>query len=1070
MTKKKSLIQRRAEREEKVKFDTAHYMQTQIDLSKSETLIIDNVEFKSIETEWPISEDSTKKADIAVLKSGNRTIFVIETKRVSQNGKITHKINPFAEPVIAQAKEYAKELKTEYYATFNGKYFVVFKIINVEDSIDEPILSLEVFDLKNFASRLLNLIAKIIKNKIKPIIEEDLYSHQLKSFLDLIYPQYYESLKKKILNIGKTSQFYRKLKEHMKTLGRNIDNEKDLAKMAKEAAYILIDKILFYQLLSKTKGYSLKSLQKIAHLPNFSVELRFLFQSIVDQINFKPIFSSGELFSSDINKEIKIVSDYNNIFDVPLEDFQEDIIEFIASLQNINLNKFDAIQLGFFFEKIIPIEERRELGQYYTPRPIIELINRLTIKNHESIIFDPACGSGGFLVGAYNVIKRLKTENSIPTNHIKLLEQIKGNDINRFPTHLSAIALAIQEIKLLTHQVEILNEDFFKITRSQQKLITKISTSNGEISDDRTIFPEGVDVIVMNPPYLRQEKINRDLVSKHLNSNDLKSILVNKTQPILKMDGRSDIYCYFITHAWQFLKNNGKIGTIISNRWLDTKYGEKFQKILLRLFKIKAIISFDRQSFEDPLIGSVIIILEKCQNKKDRENNLVKFLRIKEKKSVNEILNILDNTNISNDIDNEEIRLYFISQKILENVFKWSIFLFFNFELISFLNYNKRMTEITKYTEINMGIKSGANEFFFRKYDELPEYLRNYFTPLIISLGQVNRIQFNESKPQWGILNLRNLIEPIINKWNNIHNKYLKQGKMITKYQYLMAFFKQKHQDLYKYIKDGEMKKIHKRSSVKSRPIWFYLKDIYPHEIYLSTFYWRIFINPIKTNIEYSIGNQLLNVKLKNEKYIKLMAAWLNSNLIVFFIEILSRKAKGERLDRLQLRVYEAKLLPCLDFDKMIKNKVVEIERKWDELLIIDAKVNFRQKNLDNNLSKKQFRIQRRWFIKKYKLDILFLKFLFPIELFKKRELINRNEQNEYLKKCHIFYAKLWKELCDKYTNDEYENFIFDLLKIILNSNKRMVNLREKGGGEQRESLLKIERTPIEGADYYYTI
>lgn len=111
-------------------------------------------------------------------------------------------------------------------------------------------------DLHSFASSLLTTIAKIITNRIKPIITTDLYSDQLKSFFNLISPQYQESFIDKI-NYEKanmTTDFYDKLEAHMKKIYRSIDNKKDLEIMSREATYLLIDKLLFYQLLSKTRG------------------------------------------------------------------------------------------------------------------------------------------------------------------------------------------------------------------------------------------------------------------------------------------------------------------------------------------------------------------------------------------------------------------------------------------------------------------------------------------------------------------------------------------------------------------------------------------------------------------------------------------------------------------------------------------------------------------------------------------------------------------------------------------------------------------------------------------------
>ena len=246
MAKKKELRERRAEREENIKFTTAHNMQSQIDSAGSLPLIIGGIKFQSIETEWQVSEDSAKVADIVVLKPGDRTIFVIETKRTAKSGKTTYEISPFAKPVIQQAKEYAKELKTDYYATFNGKYFVVFKIQDPTEPTDDPILSLEVTNLKKFTSKLLNLISKIVIDEIKPITHEDLYSYQLKSYFDLLYPQYLASLKEKIKTQGKKSMFYNGLGNYMNSNGRDIEDDNDLVKVAKEATYILIDNILFY--------------------------------------------------------------------------------------------------------------------------------------------------------------------------------------------------------------------------------------------------------------------------------------------------------------------------------------------------------------------------------------------------------------------------------------------------------------------------------------------------------------------------------------------------------------------------------------------------------------------------------------------------------------------------------------------------------------------------------------------------------------------------------------------------------------------------------------------------------
>ena len=126
-------------------------------------------------------------------------------------------------------------------------------------------------------------------------------------------------------------------------------------------------------------------------------------------------------------------------------------------------------------------------------------------------------------------------------------------------------------------------------------------------------------------------------------------------------------------------------------------------------------------------------------------------------------------------------------------------------------------------------------------------------------------------------------------------------------------------------------------------------------------FYWKVFINPIKTESNYIISDQLTLLKVKNEKFKKLLCAWVNTNLIKFFIEIYARKAKGIRLDRLRLKIFEAKKLPCPNFNLMSKSEIDLIEKKWDEILKIDLSIDFR----DENPIVEQLKMREKWEEKK---------------------------------------------------------------------------------------------------------
>ena len=291
----------------------------------------------------------------------------------------------------------------------------------------------------------------------------------------------------------------------------------------------------------------------------------------------------------------------------------------------------------------------------------------------------------------------------------------------------------------------------------QKFLLRKIFKSSKKKRPNRL---KKVDAIVMNPPYLRQETIDiendKDNIFGHLSEDDLAEVL--QKDPELDIDKKSDIFCYFITHSWQFLKKNGRLGIIVFDRMLDTKYGDKFQKVLNRLFKIETIISIEKQAFDEPLIGSIILILEKEDEVDIRNANQVNFLRVKKKLTINEIIEIL---NSNGDIENDSFRLIRISQNILMNHSKWTNFLIHNFNLMSLLR-SRLILKMEDEAILKYGKKSGENDFFFTKLNELPDNLRKYFKPLLKAIGQINKIQYDEENPEWGILELSSIMQPLI--------------------------------------------------------------------------------------------------------------------------------------------------------------------------------------------------------------------------------------------------------------------------------------------------------------------
>ncbi|MBT9145867.1 MAG: Modification methylase PaeR7I [candidate division WS2 bacterium] len=137
--------------------------------------------------------------------------------------------------------------------------------------------------------------------------------------------------------------------------------------------------------------------------------------------------------------------------------------------------------------------------------------------------------------------------------------------------------------------------------------------------DFAEIFGEkgGFDIVIGNPPYVRQEKISPPNVNKseltleerREYKEKLISSVKNQFDKVPTIDRRSDYYIYFYFHGLSLLNKRGTFCFITSNSWLDVGYGASLQEFLLRHVPIFAV--YDNQStrsFEHADVNTIIAL------------------------------------------------------------------------------------------------------------------------------------------------------------------------------------------------------------------------------------------------------------------------------------------------------------------------------------------------------------------------------------------------------------------------------------------------------------------------------
>ena len=280
-------------------------------------------------------------------------------------------------------------------------------------------------------------------------------------------------------------------------------------------------------------------------------------------------------------------------------------------------------------KKKISIDEkpavRKAGGVYYTPEHIVEYIIENTIsQKSDAKILDPACGSGSFLLVAYqymlNFYQRKKTNSKLTLAERKqiLLDHIFGVDLDEQAVEVAKLSLLLKVLEGVTkNEIDKLQKgeyvlpDLYKNIKCGNSLIDDVTVAGEkafvweeefpEIFDSNKELLEGVgfDCVIGNPPYVQFQKDKEN--SKNYSHYQTYS-------------ATGDIYCIFYEQGMNLLKPNGHLGFITSNKWMRAGYGEKLRGLFSQ-YNPKYLIDLSGiKIFDDATVDCNILIIQKRKN------------------------------------------------------------------------------------------------------------------------------------------------------------------------------------------------------------------------------------------------------------------------------------------------------------------------------------------------------------------------------------------------------------------------------------------------------------------------
>lgn len=701
----------------------------------------------------PIGEEKTKTGFIDIfLPSDLREGVVIEVKRGD--------IDPHSYEVVKQGHRYARDKGVSLFATANENDVFLFRRTETATSItelDRNHYDLRRLSLQQFFEQFLEDIKELQEGRGQVYQFDDLIISRLRSFHTSIFPTYQELIKR---GFNKNERFQEQLIEWARENDYPFEYpgvERTFKIAAQQYAYLLMNRVVFYELVREQKvdtesGLPLNQIYGGVAVDKLDQHLEDCFQSIMEEIDYEAIFKNESDFFEQIPE--------NDLTRKRLHSFTQSIEE--EPLRDISVDV-----AGQIYQELIPVEERKELGQFYTPDEIGSILSNWAIQSSDDRFLDPCSGSGSITVEAY---KRIEELNGL--SHEEIIRNITAVDINKFPLHLTALNLATRNIYQPTNELFAYHADFFDLDPDTKRLQSSRLGVRGEGVEGSNDPIGKFDATAANPPYVRQEYLypNRDHFREHLKQfgPSSKQVYYDGKKEI---DGRSDLYCYFLTHVTSFLREGGRLAWIVPTKWMVADYGPSLQQFLFDHYKIEAVVGFRKRVFKSALVDTVLLMMESCEDLEERKDTETNFVRINSPIDPDDALRVIDRDyGIPDDSfmkihSRPNYRTISVEQSyLMENIEE---------KLHHYINAPALYTAVLEHIDtvplsdvatITRGKKTGANPIFILDEDEIRS--RNveeeFLKPAIKSVKEVDGFEHTANDAEKWMLDMNDYVNDVM--------------------------------------------------------------------------------------------------------------------------------------------------------------------------------------------------------------------------------------------------------------------------------------------------------------------
>ncbi len=440
------------------------------------------------------------------------------------------------------------------------------------------------------------------------------------------------------------------------------NNQKEIDKLLKQTKAFTRDE--FSKLLFKCHNI-IRNNDKLSPEAAFDEISKILFIKIrYERNNSDSQIFSAERFKAlkksreDYNKEMKIEDEkpfHQHLFDLTKQEFVHDHLfddnakieirensfeQIVKELEIYNLSTTSDDVKGIAFEKFLGKTFRGELGQFFTPRTIVDFMVSVLDPQEGELVCDPCCGSGGFLIKAFEFVRE-KIEKDIEQQKEDIKAQFYGDDYDKMSDKKKqeVEAEVAQIFSYLNEELNINNEkgrlrslsfDCIYGTDANPRMartakMNMIMHGDGHggvhhhdgLLNVNGIFENRFDVILTNPPF--GARVEKDLIiseadrftdeakieeyknryGKEEYERALSQVNDNVGESLLslyKIDS-SLTEVLFIERCLNLLKPGGRMGIVLPEGVLNNTNLQKARDFVEGKAKILLIVSIPQDVF-----------------------------------------------------------------------------------------------------------------------------------------------------------------------------------------------------------------------------------------------------------------------------------------------------------------------------------------------------------------------------------------------------------------------------------------------------------------------------------------